>query len=159
VFKNKKSPKLSASILSAIILSSSLPMLTISSSAQASTCRLTANTGALDSAVERYCNTRANVDAPDPNAEKGDPGWIPYFFENPDECDLGISFPDLIPDFNLDISKINSCDILKAVSSNAVEQVNEKFSEIESDVNAATGGDVDIDVDLDDEVNNRINDN
>jgi hypothetical protein len=157
VFKSNKNQNLSVALVSSIIILSSLPILSISS-VQASTCRLIADTSALDSAVEAYCNTRANVEAPDPDAEEGEPGWIPYFFENPDECDLGVSFPDLIPDFSLDISKINSCDILKAVSENAVEQVNEKFDEIEADVTDATGGDVDVDVDIDDEVDDRIND-
>jgi hypothetical protein len=160
VFNSKRKPKskIAANILSAIILASSIPAITVSSAASAGTCRLSVDTSSYNDAIDRYCDTQADVTTPDFTAERGDPGWIPYFFENPDECDLGISFPDLIPDFNFDLSKINSCEILKAVSSNAVDQVNQKFSEIEGDVRETTGGDIDIDIDIGDEVDDRVND-
>lgn len=142
--------------LNIAMISALFPAVTFSPVAEANgTCRVVVSSAA-QQALTNYCNTRADVTRPDPNAEKGEPGWIPYFFENPDECDLGISFPDLIPDINIDLKKINSCEILKAVSKNAVNKVNEKFSEIESDVNGATGGDVDVTVDVNDKVNDRI---
>lgn len=156
MFKLKKNTRL-AYALSAVIITSPISMLTVSSDAEASsTCRFRVATSNLNQGVEQYCNTRADTTKPDPNAERGDPGWIPYFFENPDECDLGLNFPDLLPDINIDFSKINSCEILKAVSSNAVNQVNEKFSEIEGQVNEATGGDIDVDVDLQDPIDRRV---
>lgn len=151
--------KLIATSLSISVSLSPIYALSFSSTAEASTCRLKISTGNLDQAVDRYCQTRADVTRPDPNAEKGEPGWIPYFFENPDECDLGLSFPDLIPDINIDISKINSCEILKAVSSNAVKQVNEKFTEIEGQVKEVTDGDIDEDIDLNDPITRRTGGN
>lgn len=142
--------------LSAILVLSSIPLITYSGSAEAnSTCRVRVSTGNLNQAVDQYCANRADVTRPDPNAERGSPGWIPYFFENPDECDLGISFPSLFPNINIDISKLNSCEILKAVSSNAVEQVNKRFTEIENNVREATGGDIDESIDLNDPVRRR----
>lgn len=154
---NIKTKRTFTAALSAVMLLSSVPLLTYSESAEAnSTCRFRVSTGNLDRAVDQYCQSRADVTRPDPNAERGDPGWIPYFFENPDECDLGLSFPDLIPDINIDLSRINSCEILKAVSANAVNQVNEKFSEIEGQVNEATGGDIDEEIDLTDPIEDRI---
>ncbi len=105
----------------------------------ASTCRLVIDTSHTNNAIRDYCNTRADTSSPDPEAEQGELGWIPMFFTNPDECDLGLAFPDLIPDFGIDISQINSCEILKAVSANAVNQVNEKFNEIEQDIDDTVG--------------------
>ncbi len=154
---NSKYKRIIATSFSVFLATSSVFTLTFSTNAEAnSTCRVSLSTGNLDRAVDQYCQTRADVTRPDPNAEKGDPGWIPYFFENPDECDLGISFPDLIPDINIDISRINSCEILKAVSANAVQQVNEKFSEIEQQVDEATGGDINEDIDLTAPIRDRV---
>lgn len=112
----------------------------------ASTCRLVIDSSHTNNAIRDYCNSRADTTSPDPEAEQGELGWIPMFFTNPDQCDLGLAFPDLIPDFGIDISKINSCEILKAVSANAVNQVNEKFSEIEKDIDDTVGdGTIEID--------------
>lgn len=114
----------------------------------ANTCRLSIDTSHTNEAVAQFCRNRANTDSPDPEAQQGDLGWIPMFFVNPDECDLGLAFPDLIPDFGLDISKINSCEILKAVSKNAVNQVNEKFADIEKEIDDAVGdGQIEINPD------------
>lgn len=154
---NKQRERL-RNIIATVSMVAMLPLaaITFSPNAEANTCRIRANTGALNQAVRDYCQNRADTTRPNPNAEKGEVGWIPYFFENPDECDLGINFPDLIPDFNFSLSKINSCEILRAVSAKAVSAVNTKFNEIEGDLREATGGDFDKNVDLGDIVGDRI---
>jgi len=153
-YMNKKSKFIATSALLTVIAQS---FLFVSSAQASSTCRLKVSTGAIEQYSVNYCNSRADVSRPDPNAEKGDPGWIPYFFENPDECDLGLSFPDLIPDISVDLKKINSCELLKAASQNAVNQVNKRFSEIEGDVKDLTGGDITEEIDLGKEIDRRVN--
>jgi hypothetical protein len=112
---------------------------------------------------ESYCDSGAvNLERPDPDAEEGEEGWIPHFFVNPDECNLSLDFPDLLPDFGFDLDKLNSCQLIKAVSKNALDQVDEKFNEIENNVQGQyndNGVNDNIDIDLNREVDLGINDN
>tara|TARA_B100000749_G_C18442624_1_gene472911 strand:- start:560 stop:1039 length:480 start_codon:yes stop_codon:yes gene_type:complete len=94
-----------------------------------------------------------NTETPNPDAEPGDPDYLGWFFTIPEDmqCDLGLNLPDL--DFGLDfgLGKLNVCNVLKKVSENAVEQVNEEFDRIEQQIDDAEEGiNDDIDVDLDD---------
>ncbi|MCF2901869.1 hypothetical protein L1267_15945 [Pseudoalteromonas sp. OFAV1] len=111
-----------------------------------------------------YCNSEAlvNTDAPNPEAEEGDPGWTSWFFEVPEDqrCDLGLQFPDLSLDLDFGLDKLNVCNVLKKVSENAVGQVNEEFDKIEQGIDdfedaANDAGTIDIDK-LSDEVDREF---
>ncbi len=125
-------------------------------------CNSTSKVAALKKQIEDdYCNSGAvNLERPDPEAEEGEPGWIAHFFVNPDECNISIDLPDLFPDFGFDLDQLNSCQLIKAVSSKALAEVDQAFNEIEGQVNGAyedNGLNDQHDLDLNDVVNDGVN--
>jgi len=93
---------------------------------------------------EDYCNDERliNTENPDPNAEVDEPGYSSWFFEIPEDqkCDLGLEFPDLMPNFDFGFEGFNVCNIIQKVSANAVSEINEEFDRVEGIVNDVENG-------------------
>lgn len=139
--------KFKYSILPAIVLSSmTLLSTTYSTEAEAVTpgCQVKQAKERLSNILSGYCenDTLINTDEVDPNAQEGEPGWSSWFFEIPEDqkCDLGLEFPDLIPDFDFGLERLNVCNVLQKVSSNAVEKINEEFDRVENQVDNIEDG-------------------
>lgn len=77
----------------------------------------------------------------------------PFVYRNPDaSCDLGFSFPGL-PAFGMDISGLDSCQILRSVTDDLVNQINDGMqTAIDDAVDETTGGDTQYDFDLNEEI-------
>lgn len=129
-------------------------------------CDAKAKMEGLTDVLRDFCNNEDLVDnsVPDPEAEEGEPGWTSWFFEIPEDqkCDLGLEFPDLSFDLDFGLERLNVCNVLKTVTENAVEQVNEEFEAIENEIEDAEDavndyGEIDLD-ELAEEVENDFND-
>lgn len=81
----------------------------------------------------------------------------PFVYTNPDAgCDLGFSMPGL-PNIGLGLEGIDACKILKAVTGEMVDDVNQQMQDAVDDaVNEVTNGNNEVDVDLGDIIIDEI---
>lgn len=137
------------SLLPAIILASTTFLSTTyapeaSASVMSPGCQIEKAKKKMENILQGYCEDeeQINTEEVDSNAEEGEPGWSSWFFEIPEDqrCDLGLEFPDLIPDFDFGLGRINVCNVLQKVSANAVGKINEEFDRIENQVNDIENG-------------------
>ncbi|MFS1426290.1 hypothetical protein LMH73_003645 [Vibrio splendidus] len=93
---------------------------------------------------ESSCESQYKIDTTN-KAEKSD-----YWSDSEDtKCDLGFEFPSL-PGFSIDLSKLNACEIMQAVTEEVVDEVNETTQGAIDNITENVTGDKDgIDMDID----------